>query len=65
MGPLVDRQAVEKMQVALGLIKEQGGRIVCGGEVLSGGLFDAGTYVTPCICEAQADFPIVQGIQFG
>jgi aldehyde dehydrogenase (NAD+) len=28
--------------------------------VLSGGIFDAGTYVTPCIAEARADMPIVQ-----
>lgn len=32
-----------------------------GGEVLSGGgIYDAGTYVTPCICEAKADISIVR-----
>ncbi len=41
-------------------MKDQGGRVLYGGEVLSGGLFDTGTYVRPCICEARADFPIVQ-----
>jgi len=60
MGPLVDRKPVEAMQLALQGLKEQGGRILHGGEVLSGGLFDTGTYVTPCICEAKADFPIVK-----
>ncbi|UCG14507.1 MAG: aldehyde dehydrogenase family protein [Deltaproteobacteria bacterium] len=60
MGPLIDRQAVERMQVALESLKKQGGRIIYGGEVLSGGLYDAGTYVTPCICEARNNYPLVQ-----
>ena len=60
MGPLVDRQAVEAMQMALEELKSQGGRILCGGEVLTGGLYDTGTYVTPCICEARNHYPIVQ-----
>jgi aldehyde dehydrogenase (NAD+) len=33
--------------------------VLCGGEVLSGGLFDAGTYVRPCLAEAAAGMPIV------
>ncbi len=40
-------------------LEAQGGRVLCGGQVLSGGIYDAGTYVTPCICEAKADLPIV------
>jgi aldehyde dehydrogenase (NAD+) len=60
MGPLIDRLAVQNMQTALETIKSQGGRVVYGGEVLSGGLYDTGTYVTPCICEAHHDLPIVQ-----
>ncbi len=60
MGPLVDREAVHNMQLALATLKSQGGRILYGGEVLSGGLYDARTYVTPCICEARNEYPIVQ-----
>jgi aldehyde dehydrogenase (NAD+) len=60
MGPLIDRTAVEAMQKALREIEGQGGRILYGGEVLSGGLFDTGTYVSPCICEGRADLPVVQ-----
>jgi len=59
MGPLIDREAVATMQDALEALKKQGGRILFGGEVLSGGAYDTGTYVTPCICEAKADLPIV------
>ena len=28
--------------------------------MLSGGIYDAGTYITPCICEAKHDSPIVR-----
>jgi aldehyde dehydrogenase (NAD+) len=59
MGPLIDAEAVDTMQVALKQLREQGGKIIYGGQVLSGGLFDTGTYVTPCIAEARADMPIV------
>ena len=60
MGPLIDRQAVEKMQAAIQALESQGGRVIYGGQVLSGGLYDTGTYVSPCICEARNDYPIVQ-----
>ena len=60
MGPLINGQAVEDMQRALGELKSQGGRVLYGGEVLSGGIYDVGTYVTPCICEVRNDYPIVQ-----
>jgi len=59
MGPLIDREAVGSMQAALRKLAQQDGRVLYGGDVLSGGLFDAGTYVTPCLCEATADLPIV------
>ena len=59
MGPLIDREAADVMQTALKKAKEQGGRILYGGEVLAGGVFDTGTYVTPCICEVSADASIV------
>ena len=60
MGPLIDRGAVEAMQRAIVQIKKEGGRILCGGEVLSGGLFDTGTYVSPCIVEISPDAPMVK-----
>ncbi len=60
MGPLIDGEAVENMQKGLEELKSQGGRILYGGEVLSGGIYDVGTYVSPCICEARNDYPIVQ-----
>ncbi|MBP1748027.1 MAG: aldehyde dehydrogenase [Deltaproteobacteria bacterium] len=60
MGPLIDREAVGTMQLALQRLMREGGEILSGGEVLSGGLFNAGTYVRPSICRAKADTPVVQ-----
>ncbi len=60
MGPMIDKEAVSAMQEALARIKEQGGRILYGGDLLSGGIYDAGTYVTPCICEMPQEALIVQ-----
>ncbi len=60
MGPLIDRKAVDAMQAVLERLKDQGGNVLYGGEILSGGCFDTGTYVTPCICEAESDYPVVR-----
>jgi aldehyde dehydrogenase (NAD+) len=64
MGPLIDTDAVKDMLSALDTIRDQGGRIAYGGEVLTGGIYDAGTYVTPCICEANPDMDIVNSETF-
>ena len=60
MGPLVDTKAVEAMRMALEEIGKDGGKLLYGGEVLSGGIYDAGTYVSPCICEVENSYPIVK-----
>jgi aldehyde dehydrogenase (NAD+) len=59
MGPLIDRDAVKAMQDAIKKIKEQKGLILYGGKILSGGIYNNGTYVTPCICEVKHDAPVV------
>jgi aldehyde dehydrogenase (NAD+) len=59
MGPLIDVGAVAAMQTALQKLKGQGGSVIYGGQVLTGGIFETGTYVTPCIAEARAEMPIV------
>jgi len=60
MGPLIDTGAVDDMFAALGRIKEAGGKVLVGGEKLSGGKYAGGCYVTPCIAEAQNEWDIVQ-----
>ena len=64
IGPLIDRQAVKDYLGALEMLREQGGTIVCGGEVLSGDGFESGCYVTPVLAEAHNDWPIVQAETF-
>ncbi|MDZ7598444.1 MAG: aldehyde dehydrogenase family protein [Desulfobacterales bacterium] len=59
MGPLIDRTAVRSMQAALKRLQAEGGKILFGGRLLTEAPLDTGTYVTPCICEAQADIPVV------
>ncbi len=60
MGPMIDKEAVDTMMNAIEKIKEQGGKIVYGGEKLTGGIYDTGTYVTPCIAEVENHYEIVQ-----
>ncbi|HNZ66274.1 MAG TPA: aldehyde dehydrogenase family protein, partial [Planctomycetota bacterium] len=64
MGPLIDKSAVEAMQNAIAQIKEQGGTILYGGEVLSGEGFESGTFVRPCIAEVKNEYEIVQNETF-
>ena len=40
MGPLIDTDATAALQATLAQVKDQGGRVLYGGTVLSGGLYD-------------------------
>ncbi|MCK6602463.1 MAG: aldehyde dehydrogenase family protein [Bacteroidetes bacterium] len=60
VGPLIDLDAVKTMQAALVSLKNQGGKVIFGGDVLSGPGYETGTYVRPAICEAENSYPIVQ-----
>ncbi len=60
MGPLIDNQAVEKYNSAIKKAKEQGAKIIFGGDVVSGDNFGNGKYVRPTIVEAANSLPIVQ-----
>ena len=60
LGPLIDQNAIAQMQAALKLAKEQGGRLIFGGEVMSGPGFESGCYIKPALVEAQSNLPIAQ-----
>jgi aldehyde dehydrogenase (NAD+) len=60
VGPLIDRQAVEMYADALETIKKEGGKVIYGGEVLSGEGYESGCYVFPALVEAENHYPIVQ-----
>ncbi|MBC8313403.1 MAG: aldehyde dehydrogenase family protein [Candidatus Cloacimonetes bacterium] len=64
MGPLIDRAAVEIYEDALQKIKQQGGKVICGGEALSGKNYEGGCYVQPTLIEAKADLPLIQNETF-
>ena len=60
VGPLIDRDAVRAFTAALEKAKTEGGRILHGGEVLSGPGYESGCYVVPALVEAENGFRIVQ-----
>jgi aldehyde dehydrogenase (NAD+) len=60
MGPLIDIEAKGEMQKALRKLEEEGGKILYGGDVLEGESYPGGSYVIPCITEAQNHYKIVQ-----
>jgi aldehyde dehydrogenase (NAD+) len=64
VGPLIDKQAVDMMQRALEAVKQQGGSVIYGGEVLSGNGYETGTYVRPALAMANNEMPIVQDETF-
>ncbi|MCR4417303.1 MAG: aldehyde dehydrogenase family protein [Ignavibacteria bacterium] len=60
MGPLIDKAAVELFVRALEEVKKEGGKVIYGGEVLSGPGYESGCYVKPALVEAENHFKIVQ-----
>jgi len=60
VGPLIDKYAVEDFKNALNLVQKEGGKILYGGEVLSGEGYESGCYVVPAIVEAENSYKIVQ-----
>lgn len=60
VGPLIDKDAVENYKNALEQLKQQGGKVLVGGEVLNGEGYESGCYVQPTIAEAENSYPIVQ-----
>ncbi len=65
VGPLIDKDAVTAYTTALKACKEQGCRVIYGGEALPGEGYESGCYVVPAIVEAENHFPIVQEETFG
>jgi aldehyde dehydrogenase (NAD+) len=60
MGPLVDKNAVERYQAAIDAAKGAGGEVIYGGKLLPG----KGNYVEPTIIRARNEWPIVQSETF-
>ncbi len=60
IGPLVDKYAVANFKNALVEVQEEGGKVLFGGQVLSGENYTSGNYVVPAIVEAENHFKKVQ-----
>jgi len=60
VGPLIDTDAVNQYNDALKKIKEQGGKLIVEGGILSGDSYNSGCYVKPAIAEIINEAPIVQ-----
>jgi len=60
MGPLIDVNAVETMLQAITRLKSEGGRVLCGGERLTGSEWPGDCYVTPCLAEVPGNLPLVR-----
>jgi betaine-aldehyde dehydrogenase len=59
MGPLVSREHFDKVCTYLQVAKESEARHVCGGDVLSGGAYGDGLFVSPAVfadCDDQMSF---------
>lgn len=60
VGPLIDTDAANMYLHSIEQCKQQGGKFLVEGGVLSGAGYESGCYVKPCIAEARNDMPIVQ-----
>jgi len=60
VGPLIDKNAVKDFTNALKIVVEEGGKIVYGGDLLTGDDYKSGSYVVPAIVEAKNHYKIVQ-----
>jgi aldehyde dehydrogenase (NAD+) len=60
VGPVIDEHTVTAFQNAIKKVKEEGGNVLFGGEVLEGEGYESGNYIVPCIAEAENHFEIVQ-----
>jgi len=61
LGPLIDRAAVESYRKAIEEVKQAGGKVLYGGQVLD----QPGYFVEPAIVKAENQWPVVQRETFG
>jgi aldehyde dehydrogenase (NAD+) len=60
VGPLIDQDAVAAFTKALADVQAEGGKLLTGGEVLTGASYESGTYVKPALVEAENHYHMVQ-----
>ena len=60
MGPVVTEDVIDDLQSAIAKAREEGGKLVCGGERIQPEGLENGYYVTPAIMEVKNHYDIVQ-----
>ncbi|KAA5549432.1 L-piperidine-6-carboxylate dehydrogenase [Adhaeribacter rhizoryzae] len=65
VGPLIDKTAAKAFEHAIAEVQIEGGKLLIGGEILSGDGYKTSTYVTPAILEVENYYPTVQEETFG
>ncbi len=60
VGPLIDKDAVNKYLETISKVKEEGGKFIVKGRVLGGKKYASGCYVKPCVAEVKPNDKIVQ-----
>src|SRR5210317_2510140 len=60
VGPLIDQDSVDAFLGTIDSVQKEGGKVLRGGSVLTGGIYDEGFYVEPCIVEAENHYESVQ-----
>jgi len=60
VGPLIDQNATKDYLNAIEKAKQEGGKVLVEGGVLSGEGYESGCYVKPCVIEAKNEYDIVQ-----
>ncbi|TDR88197.1 aldehyde dehydrogenase [Enterovirga rhinocerotis] len=74
MGPLASFHHRERVAAFVDRARQEGGRILCGGEAPTGGVFDAGAYYLPTVidglgpdaasCQEEAFGPVLVALPF-
>ncbi len=60
VGPLIDQAAVATFLEAIEKVKNEGGKVLIGGEKLTGKDYSSGCFVYPAVVEAKNSYAIVQ-----
>ncbi|OGX83071.1 aldehyde dehydrogenase [Hymenobacter glacialis] len=60
VGPLIDGDAVKMFEEALTKVQAEGGKLLTGGQVLSGAKLQGGHYVQPALVEVENHYHTVQ-----
>ncbi|MGY2131392.1 L-piperidine-6-carboxylate dehydrogenase [Hymenobacter sp. HD11105] len=60
VGPLIDDAAVRGFSEALSAVQREGGKLLIGGQILTGDQYPGGNYVQPALVEAENHYHTVQ-----